>query len=395
MKSVGPAPPDIRKKLKDKWEKGIYLSMKEEDFPLAVPLGRISSRTIRDRFDDVRSWISLYLENDNMAPFLQWEEVNHRLFGKNKIPVRLVFPGMDELTLFLGKSQYNQWAAFKGALKKLDKADGRLEKWGKSHPLEILKESEDLDRLLRLWKWMTGHPRPGIYLRQIDLEGIDSKFTERHKRILSDWLDLTLPEESISREYRGVGRFEERYGYRKKPELIRFRLLYESDAWKGCDDISLPADQFCRLYSSGEVPFRTVFVVENDICALSFPPLEGGMVVFGRGYHFDSWKNCRWLDKVRLFYWGDLDTHGFAILDQFRSLFPHTKSMLMDRETLMNHRSSWGDEPKQFIGELSHLTGEENALFEDLKFNRIEPNLRLEQEFVRYGLIEKYLNGLK
>ncbi|MBN2655946.1 MAG: hypothetical protein JXR86_02725 [Spirochaetales bacterium] len=388
MKPVGPSPSDIRKKLKDKWEKGIYLSMKENDFPLTVPLGRINSRTMTERFDDVRSWINLFLENEPMAPYLQWEEINHRLFGKNRIPVRLVFPGREGLARFLGRRQLEEWDDFKGALEKLYNADMQLGLWGEDHPLEILKEGEDLDRLLFLWKWMSGQRRPGIYLRQIDLEGIDSKFTEKHKKILSQWLDLTLPEEAVSEEYRGVSRFEERYGYLKKPELIRFRLLYKSEEWKGCSDISLPADEFCRLYSDEEISFRTVIVVENDICALSFPSVERGMVIFGRGYNFESLRNCRWLDKVRLFYWGDLDTHGFAILDQFRALFPHTTSLLMDRETLMNHKVSWGEEPKQFTGDLNHLTGEENRLFEDFKFNRIAQNLRLEQEFIRYGLIK-------
>ncbi len=30
-----------------------------------------------------------------------------------------------------------------------------------------------------------------------------------------------------------------------------------------------------------------------------------------------------WLKERDLFYWGDIDTHGFAILDQLRGHFPH------------------------------------------------------------------------
>lgn len=37
-------------------------------------------------------------------------------------------------------------------------------------------------------------------------------------------------------------------------------------------------------------------------------------------------------------YWGDLDTHGSAILDRLRAWLPQTRSFLMDRETLLDHR---------------------------------------------------------
>ena len=32
---------------------------------------------------------------------------------------------------------------------------------------------------------------------------------------------------------------------------------------------------------------------------------------------------------------GDIDTHGFAILDTLRARFDHVESFLMDRDTLM------------------------------------------------------------
>jgi hypothetical protein len=37
----------------------------------------------------------------------------------------------------------------------------------------------------------------------------------------------------------------------------------------------------------------------------------------------------------------DIDTHGFAILSQARSVFPELKSLLMDRETLLANRPLW------------------------------------------------------
>ncbi len=38
-----------------------------------------------------------------------------------------------------------------------------------------------------------------------------------------------------------------------------------------------------------------------------------------------------WLARCQVYYWGDIDTHGFAILDQLRTHIPHARSLLMDR----------------------------------------------------------------
>ena len=42
--------------------------------------------------------------------------------------------------------------------------------------------------------------------------------------------------------------------------------------------------------------------------------------------------------------WGDIDTHGFAILDQLRGILDSVQSLLMDRETLFAFLSQWGRE---------------------------------------------------
>ncbi|NCC65418.1 MAG: hypothetical protein EOM15_12265, partial [Spirochaetia bacterium] len=131
------------------------------------------------------------------------------------------------------------------------------------------------------------------------------------------------------------------------------------------------------------------FVVENDISALSFPQVANSMVVFGRGYHFDQFRDCRWFSDVELYYWGDLDTHGFSILNEFRSIFGHARSILMDEATLLEHKISWGFEPKPTKINLPHLKQEESLLYDTLRYNRIQSNLRLEQEFIRYGRVKE------
>ena len=83
---------------------------------------------------------------------------------------------------------------------------------------------------------------------------------------------------------------------------------------------------------------KTVFVTENDINGLAFPIVDNSIVIFGRGYGFEHLQNAHWLRNKEIAYWGDIDTHGFAILSQFRKLFPAVRSFLMDRDALLAFR---------------------------------------------------------
>jgi hypothetical protein len=58
--------------------------------------------------------------------------------------------------------------------------------WLARRPLRALELAEDWGRLLDIVTWLQAHPRPGIYLRQVDLPGIHSKFIERHKGVLAE-----------------------------------------------------------------------------------------------------------------------------------------------------------------------------------------------------------------
>ena len=92
-------------------------------------------------------------------------------------------------------------------------------------------------------------------------------------------------------------------------------------------------------------------------------------------------------------YWGDIDTHGFAMLDKLRSRFPTAQSLLMDEATLLAHRALWVREERPFIGALTQLSEAEGRLFEDLKTNRFADRVRLEQERITYGRLTAALEG--
>ena len=378
------SPQEVYKKLLTEWERGSFYKRYGSCFPYEHKLSSISSKQITEAFGSVDTWIRSFTAHTKLSPFLRFKEVNHRQFGRHNIPVSLLFETPIELATVLGKRR--EWEAFITLTDSIGKKDDRLLSWAMRYPVRLLQVAADIDRLLLLWQWMIEHPRPGIYLRQIDLPGIDTKFTEKHMGLLSQWLDLTLQEGMVDDSSRS---FERRYGFLGKPELVRFRLLDSNLYYRGCSDITLPAKQFCDLFQPGQsLPIERVFVIENDICALTLPLSQRSLVIFGRGYFFDHLAECAWLHRVEIWYWGDIDTHGFAILNQFRILFPHTRSFLMDRATLLEHKSSWGLEPKPCTGVLNHLDAKEASLYQELIAGGLQENLRLEQELVGYTRVE-------
>ena len=136
---------------------------------------------------------------------------------------------------------------------------------------------------------------------------------------------------------------------------------------------------------------RTAIIVENEISYLSLPVPEDSVVLWGKGFEVDRVGALPWLRDAEVHYWGDLDTHGFAILNRLRAWLPQTRSVLMDRQTLLEHRDRWGQEPSPTAARLDRLTPEEAALFSDLVTDRFAERLRLEQERIDWAGVRERL----
>ncbi len=100
----------------------------------------------------------------------------------------------------------------------------------------------------------------------------------------------------------------------------------------------VPVAQFAALRTGVD----RVYITENEVKALAFPDVESSMVVSGGGYGVDRLEQVDWLRSRPILYWGNIDTHGFAILDRLRASIPGVASLLMDENTLQAHRHVWG-----------------------------------------------------
>ena len=386
-------PGDLRTAVQRWWDRGLLLAALaggEALFPRRLPLKGPTSAEITDHFDAVRDWIA-QLDRQAKHYRIVWRHVNHRVLGANDLPGEIRIDTLDDALGFIGRQR--DAARFAALVAATEERLPDLTAWLRKRPLRALALAEDWPFLLDIVAWVRRHPRPGLYLRQVDIPGVHSKFIEGHRSVLTELLDLVLPGDAVDREAGGVSGFCRRYGFRDRPVRVRFRILDDASAVfaTGTDqDLAVTHDTFAGL----ELPVENVFVTENEINFLAFPRAARSVVVFGAGYGFDMFARARWLHDRRFYYWGDIDTHGFAILDQLRCLFPHTRSFLMNRATLMAHRSLWGRDSHQETRDLPRLDPEEQALYDDLRYNRLGDRLRFEQERVGFDWVIKSVAGL-
>jgi hypothetical protein len=128
-----------------------------------------------------------------------------------------------------------------------------------------------------------------------------------------------------------------------------------------------------------------VLIVENLQTGLAIEDLPGTVVLMRLGYGVDVLGRLPWLAKARSIYWGDVDTHGFAILNRARTYLPELESILMDEETLLSNKDLWGEEREQHSAEsLPLLSIPELTVYQALKQNRWGQYVRLEQERIAW-----------
>ncbi len=368
------------------WQRGdLHRTFLENSvcFPVTISLPSWSSKVLLTEFPAVQEAIYSLNEQSKKHDFtISHHVVNHRQLGEQKIPSAIVFETETIFLRFLRHS--DEFSEFKTLAEKTLQRFPALKNWLNRYPFKLMNFAAVWFSLLAVCDYFEQHPRPDFYIRQLDIIGVDTKFIENHKAILTDILDVILPEIARDLTVTGLSHhgFERRYGLRYELPQIRLRILDKRLAVCGLTDLTLNLLEFNRL----ELPINTVFITENKVNGLAFPHVENALVIFGLGYAVDLLVNARLLKNVKIYYWGDLDSHGFAILSRMRGYFPQTESFLMNRETLTKFENLWVNEPenKAVTHELANLTAAEQAVFKTLKTHHI----RLEQERLSYGYLK-------
>lgn len=374
-------PADVRETAARRWPALLTAFLSGQEWaPFDVPLRGPGPAEIGGRLAEVQAWAAEW-ERAGRGPLrVEYKQVGGRLVGANQIPARAWLDGYAQAWELLGARR--QVGELTRLCERTKAQCPRLLAWLERNPVRALPLAADWDRLLATVRWIDEHQLTGRYLRQVDVPGVDTKFIEGHQRVLAQLLDLQLDPARISP---AASDFAGRYGFRRKPEYVRFRQVRP-----GCPytELTVRAEE---LTAAPEGVTRA-YILENEVTYLAFPLAGDAIAVFGDGYAVNVLARLGWLAALDLTYWGDLDTHGFAILNRLRHRFPHARSILMDRETLLAHQSQWVTEKTPTKAALGLLTPAEQELYQDLVNGTFGPAVRLEQERVGFASLEHALS---
>ncbi|MGJ7538517.1 MULTISPECIES: Wadjet anti-phage system protein JetD domain-containing protein [unclassified Variovorax] len=367
-------------------------------WPLHRGLEPPTGSSIRSGLDAVTKWTAAWTSAQlpEGVQILR-ETYQMRDIGMQTMPVRIQFDSPRAI------------AAFAGELRDWDRVSARramlLERWpdlgtgngpGRLYDWLAQATEGDVQRLISVAQWVVEHPRSGLYLRQLPVAGVDTKWIEGgQRRSVATLVRLVHGETNSGGE--SERDFLQLCGLRSPEPRIHVMALDAGlrSVLGGMRDVQAPIADLAAL------PWRprvTLFL-ENLTSAHSLPDLESTVAVVRLGHAISLASALPWIRHSNVLYWGDIDTDGLKILSSARSHFPHTRSVLMDMSTLQRYRDRWVVEGSSNLqADRACLTPAELSLYDALLANAWQDwnsaqRVRLEQERLDWPSVEEALRA--
>ena len=363
-------PEEIKKKARALYRKLVIAEIDDqESFPLRVPANRrapVDHSEARKAIDLLRSQSK---EVRGTGYSVDWQERNSSKHGRNAFPKSIYFELRRDYLEFIGKKL--EFKELSRSIHLLKRELPALNGWMRSNCAALIEASSIVDGLIEVVHYFASHPRPNLHARQLPLS-VDTKFIEQNSKILSQWLDLVLPPESIKADENSFAR---RYGLKAVEPHILIRLLDDSLA---CElevpwtEFSLPPSKLSKL----PVADCQIFIVENKLNVFTFEQSPRSIVLGGLGMGVSLLREIAWLQGNPVTYWGDLDVEGFEILSQLRVFCPEAKSFLMNDKAVDKYRHLSVTKKRRPSRDPKNLTSDEMAGYLICQ----KDNLRIEQE---------------
>ena len=350
-----------------------------EGLPFSIPLHPPTEREALADIAGARAWVETWRVCDN-ADLVEWGSRQWPSVGTQTVPERLTMRTPEDAARVADCLAIWETMLERAA----DTAMHWRSSWQASHPDAAASQvagavsttarggaalpSADWNILLAVIDWLAAHPRETPYARQLPIRGIGTKWVEQHRALLKPF----------SRALNGTDP-----AFAQPPRCIRVRMLDRAIAPGGIVDLALPVHELDRVVRAA----RLAIICENLVSTLTLPDMPGAIAIHGGGYAVGDLRAVTALADMHLLYWGDLDTNGFAILNDLRNVFPHAVSAMMDEVTLERYLDLCVEEPKPNTGRFPNLTPEENATLVTLRQGDPARNistLRLEQERIEW-----------
>ncbi len=362
---------DLARRFQRKHREWLIGEFTENPWPLEIALGLPTEQAALRQVDGVRAWVTAWRHWQGIGT-LSWCERHWKALGVQQLPDKLNLHSPGEVAQWIGEG--TRWERARSRYQTLTARWPVLARQlPKYYDVLAGYRDEDFSRMVAVLDWVINHPHSNLYPRQLPVSGLDSKWLDGRRGLLTDLMATMREEPSTDRD------FYKRCGLKAPPLLVRMRVLDQALRARvgGLCDITAPVEELAMAPLSA----LHVFIVENLQTGLAMTDMPGAVVFMRLGYNVDILARLPWLAPAQCIYWGDLDTHGFAILNRARSYLPDLRSVLMDEDTLLRHKALWVDEKEQNPAmELALLTKKEQLLYRDLKEQRWGQNVRLEQE---------------
>lgn len=362
------------------------LLLGENPFPLQIPYNRPKRGGDPARLLELKRFLRAESKAaKGFGPTISFGEARTRKFGTGVLPGDICFDSLDDLTRYIGKNAETQRLLAHASIVTAEFPEARV--WT-SRRLRTLREkdAETWRGITRAVRYFREKPMPWIYPREVPL-GLHTKFLEQNYSPVIELL-LQIEPGVLNQTYTN---WQDRLGLRSSSEMIEGRFLDPTLAAELPQHMLAPVDEWNRCAFAAKT---WVLITENRTTLLTLPQLRGCLALLGKGYAVVRLAQIQKLAAGTVFYWGDVDQHGFEILASLRHHLPQTQSCLMDAKTLAYCSKEIGEErvdrtlPVEFVS--ANLTAEENALWERCAVN----HTRLEQENIPTEFSRRVLRDL-
>ena len=314
---------------------------------------------------------------------IEWEEWTSKKLGKQQWP-SVIRVATEEDFLYLLKKE-KEAGVFKEQLALLLQWNPLIRPWLSSRPKMILELREAWGGICGVIDYLLQYEVKGHYLRSIAVP-VHTKFIEQHKKtvhsILHHLESTRFPSTDID--------LEDALFLNRKPFLFTLRWLDENLATKytmGMDLFAVPADYLRQQQWDVE----RILLVENETNLYLFSSMPSTLVICSYGKALHLLREIGFLHTTQLYYWGDMDDQGFAMLNDIRNYYSHIISLFMDDATLTHHQKELDTKPVPYKKkDLLLLHPHESRAYEFL----LNSSQWLEQEKLQQSYVHDRLHDI-
>jgi hypothetical protein len=223
------------------------------------------------------------------------------------------------------------------------------------------------------------NPQPKCFAREIPLPDVSGKFIEDRVRLIAEILQGIK-----SPAWREADNPHAQLGLRTAPRMLRTMVLDGGRLDYGVNEtrFAVPA------------AISRLLVVENLRSFMTLPDIPGTLAVFGEGRAAEALHRIAPSVTVPLYYWGDMDPHGYSILNALRADYPAAKSVLMDYPAFKRYSSLLAKCSVPVNSEFERLTEDEKlAAGETCRIQKGIEQEKIPPADVRTALTDAFVAG--